>query len=217
MDNKLIGRRISEALVRADMLQKELAKAIGVTDNTISYFCSGTRTPNIPQIIDIARILEVSTDYLLGISDTATLDTTAQAVVAYTGLSEDNVSTLHKMKEQADATGSFAYGVTKRVDGNIPFLECTNDLIDALCSDIEIITEYFLLRAQITCAPDYDPDYYIQEIEQDLFSHGHTTMPVMRAARYSCAELAKRIEWYLRRKYIDRVSRDNTSEPQEDV
>lgn len=94
MDNKLIGRRINSALARAGMLQKELAKAIGVTDNTISYFCSGTRTPNVSQIIDIARILEVSTDYLLGTSDIATLDASVQAVVAYTGLSEDNAKFL---------------------------------------------------------------------------------------------------------------------------
>ena len=39
MDNrKVIGQRINSALAAANIKQKELAAALGVTDNTISYF-----------------------------------------------------------------------------------------------------------------------------------------------------------------------------------
>lgn len=60
-----IGEQINIALLKKNIKQKELAKAIGVTDNTISYFVSGSRTPNTEQIIEIAKFLGVSTDYLL--------------------------------------------------------------------------------------------------------------------------------------------------------
>lgn len=93
---KQIGTRINAALASANMKQKELAKAIGVTDNTISYFVSGSRVPNTEQIIEIAASLGVSTDYLLGVSDVQSTDTDLQAVCEYTGLSEKAARFLHE-------------------------------------------------------------------------------------------------------------------------
>lgn len=69
MNERKIGQRINAALATNKMLQKELAKILGVTDNTISYFCSGTRTPKIEQLVKIAKALNVTTDYLLGLTD----------------------------------------------------------------------------------------------------------------------------------------------------
>lgn len=63
MNERKIGQRINAALATNKMLQKELAKILGVTDNTISYFCSGTRTPKIEQLVKIAKALNVTTDY----------------------------------------------------------------------------------------------------------------------------------------------------------
>lgn len=69
MNERKIGQRINAALATNKMLQKELAKILDVTDNTISYFCSGARTPKIEQIVKIAQALNVTTDYLLGLTD----------------------------------------------------------------------------------------------------------------------------------------------------
>lgn len=100
MDNKrLIAQRISSALAMRDKKQKELAHAIGVTDNTISYFCNGNRTPNLQQIVAIAKALDVSTDYLLGKADlgNSTTDEQLRMISEYTGLSNDAVSRLHDL------------------------------------------------------------------------------------------------------------------------
>lgn len=69
MDTKIIGQRINSALAYRNMKQKELAKAINVTDNTISYFCSGARVPTTEKLIQISKSLSVTTDFLLGLSD----------------------------------------------------------------------------------------------------------------------------------------------------
>lgn len=66
---KTVGTRINSALVRCGMLQKDLAKVLGVTDNTISYYCKGVRGPQLEQLPKIAEALCTTTDYLLGISD----------------------------------------------------------------------------------------------------------------------------------------------------
>ena len=67
-----IGRRIRYALTSKNVTQAELAKAIGAFPCTISCYVSGTRTPNSKQIVNIARYLGVSADYLLGLNDADT-------------------------------------------------------------------------------------------------------------------------------------------------
>lgn len=77
MDNilsKKIGGNINNLLAVQNKKQNELAKALGVTDNTVSYFCNGNRMPNTEQIIKIAKYFNVSSDYLLGLSNVASKD-----------------------------------------------------------------------------------------------------------------------------------------------
>lgn len=98
MDNGIIGQRINKALAFRNVKQKELAKELGVKDNVVSYWCSGTRTPNVQQIIQISKILNVSADYLTGISEAKTNDIEVKAICDYTGLTEDIINTLHTQK-----------------------------------------------------------------------------------------------------------------------
>lgn len=94
MDNKLsmtIGDRISTLLRKKGIKQKELARYLGITDNTISYFCSGSRTPNTAQIKQIAEFFGTSTDYLFGLSEADTTDAEVKAICDYIGLSNEAV------------------------------------------------------------------------------------------------------------------------------
>lgn len=95
MDNKkIIGNRINEALALRDKKQKELATVLNVTDNTISYFCSGARTPNTHQIMEISKYLSVSSDYLLGLTKYPTSDKDKAFICEYTGLSEGAICSI---------------------------------------------------------------------------------------------------------------------------
>lgn len=100
--NNIIGKRINSALAEKDIKQKELAKKIGVNDNVISYWCSGSRTPNTQQIIQICNVLGVSADYLFGLSDVATNDKDLQYICDYTGLEEEAVKVLRYATHGAD-------------------------------------------------------------------------------------------------------------------
>lgn len=93
---KMIGQRINAALAEKNVKQKELAEYLAVTDNTVSYWCSGKRTPNTEQIMQISKKLKVSADYLLGLSDAPTNDKDLQFVCEYTGLSQEAVEILSK-------------------------------------------------------------------------------------------------------------------------
>ena len=58
---KKIGQAINTLLAEQNKRQKDLAKELGVTDNTISYFVSGSRTPNLEQI----QVLQIFLMYRL--------------------------------------------------------------------------------------------------------------------------------------------------------
>ena len=62
---RLIGERINKLLSDSKKTQKELAAVLSVTENTISYYVNGKRTPNIEQLIVIAQYFETTIDYLL--------------------------------------------------------------------------------------------------------------------------------------------------------
>lgn len=120
MEN-IIGQRINTALAARDIKQKELAKQIGVKDNVVSYWCSGTRIPNTMQIVQIAKILNVSADYLLGLSDVATNNADLKAVCHYTGLDETSVLSLNDIRiiwSHYEKVFDFINSVIKYLDDN---------------------------------------------------------------------------------------------------
>jgi len=98
---QIIGQRINTVLAIKNIKQKDLATAIGVSDNIISYYVSGKRTPNTEQIIAISKYLDVSSDYLLGLSDVQSANIELKAICEYTGLSEEALQGIKKTMQKA--------------------------------------------------------------------------------------------------------------------
>jgi transcriptional regulator with XRE-family HTH domain len=51
------------------MMQKELAEKIGVNEMAISRYIHGSRMVSVSILIDICKALNVSADYLLGLTE----------------------------------------------------------------------------------------------------------------------------------------------------
>ena len=64
-----MGDRIRQCRIDAGLSQSEVAKLAGISQQSISTYEKGTRIPLAPAIIALARTYDVSTDYLLGITD----------------------------------------------------------------------------------------------------------------------------------------------------
>lgn len=61
-----LGNRISKILYERNLTQKDLARLIGVTEVSIGRYVNDKREPKTSTLLDIAIALGVSTDYLLG-------------------------------------------------------------------------------------------------------------------------------------------------------
>lgn len=64
-----IGQRIKKLREDEHLSQLELAKIINVCNTTVSQYENGSRTPSDDIKIKLANYFNVSTDYLLGLSD----------------------------------------------------------------------------------------------------------------------------------------------------
>ncbi len=101
LTKKKIGTILNELLAEKGILQKELAEHIGVTPNTVSYYLSGDRCPDIDKLIEIAKYLNVSTDYLLGLSTSKFIDEKHKGTYELIGLSDDAIINLAEMNDYA--------------------------------------------------------------------------------------------------------------------
>ncbi len=68
-DNTLIGQRILNARIKAGLSQGDLSKLAGLSQPNISLYEHGKQKPTIAALYSIAKVCDVSCDYLLGLSD----------------------------------------------------------------------------------------------------------------------------------------------------
>lgn len=61
----LLGDKIKELRIEARYTQEELARRLNVTKASISAYERNARQPSLDVVISIARVFNVSTDYLL--------------------------------------------------------------------------------------------------------------------------------------------------------
>jgi transcriptional regulator with XRE-family HTH domain len=69
-----IGSRIRAARTEYGMAQAELGRRVGISRQQMNSIEFDRQPPTAEQVAAIARILRVSGDYLLGLSDTEELD-----------------------------------------------------------------------------------------------------------------------------------------------
>ncbi len=64
----MIGDRIKELRTESKMTQEELANKLNMSRQAISHWENGVNEPGIGDLVKLTTILNVSADYLLGIT-----------------------------------------------------------------------------------------------------------------------------------------------------
>lgn len=80
------GNMLKTLRLRKNMTQAQLANKLGLTKSVISAYETGLRLPSYDILIHIARIYNVSTDYLLGIEQ--------KQEIGLSGLSQEEINAL---------------------------------------------------------------------------------------------------------------------------
>lgn len=70
----MLGQRICEIRTSHGWSQVELAKRLGVAKQTVSNWENENIQPSIEMLVRLAKLFNVSTDYLLGLDNSPRLD-----------------------------------------------------------------------------------------------------------------------------------------------
>lgn len=64
-----LGLRLKELRKTKRMTQRQVATRLNMGISTISGYENNTKTPSLEALVDLARLYNVSTDYLLGVDN----------------------------------------------------------------------------------------------------------------------------------------------------
>lgn len=89
--NNMIAERIKFLREQKTYTQTELAKKLGITRSSVNAWEMGISVPSTQYIVELSNIFSVSTDYLLGVEKTSTID--------ISGLTEQDIEMIYTLAE----------------------------------------------------------------------------------------------------------------------
>lgn len=99
--------------------QTELSKAIGVTRQAVSTYALGTSAPDIIKLRAISDFFHVSSDFLLGLSSTRSVEPNVQEACAATGLDEKTIGAIHELTKSSKGWFTFSQLIQTEEFANI--------------------------------------------------------------------------------------------------
>ena len=65
----IFKERIIEALKQTKLKQKEIAERCGIHPSCITQYKNGESEPTLETLFNLCRVLDITSDYLLGLTD----------------------------------------------------------------------------------------------------------------------------------------------------
>ena len=93
-----LADRIKALRIRTGMTQSEVARLLGLSRSGVNAWEMGLSVPSTQYIVELAKVFDISTDYLLGLENTST--------ISVKGLSQKQVSVLLDTIEYFKDTGN---------------------------------------------------------------------------------------------------------------
>lgn len=101
--NAVFAVRLRKLMNERKININSVAKAVGITHQAITQYANGETQPNAEKIVKLAKHFDVSSDYLLGLSDVPSQDESVKSIHEKTGLSEDAIAVLTDSRQNADS------------------------------------------------------------------------------------------------------------------
>lgn len=96
----VFSQRLKQLRKKSNMLQKDVANKLGITESAYGYYEQGRREPSNETLKQLANIFGVTTDYLLGITDDPMLTEKDERDIA---------KRLQKFKEEIENSDGLAF------------------------------------------------------------------------------------------------------------
>ena len=85
----MVADRIKRLREQYGITQSELAKQLGITRSSVNAWEMGISSPSTQYIVELASIFDVSTDFLLGVENTVSINVS--------GLSDKDIELINRI------------------------------------------------------------------------------------------------------------------------
>ena len=85
----MVAERIKRLREQKGLTQAELSKRLGITRSSVNAWEMGISVPSTQNVVELAHLFKVSTDYVLGVDNSAS--------VSVTGLTEKDIQVVHAL------------------------------------------------------------------------------------------------------------------------
>jgi len=173
-EKSVFSRRLTLLMRERELTHIQVASGTGFQRQTISLYVNDQSKPDCDRLSIIARFFNVSTDWLLGLSDVRAIDATAKAAAEYTGLTEKAVVALHdfctKTNDWITRLAEFSEVAGSPFDRNDPknYIESVGFLNSAICALID--TGLLLSVAEYEKLYRW---YFEEELEKEIEAGGY--------------------------------------------
>lgn len=69
MKDPQLGDRLAVLIIKKGITQRDLAKKIGCSEATISKYINNINIPQVPILVEMAKALDTTPNYLLGFNE----------------------------------------------------------------------------------------------------------------------------------------------------
>ena len=121
----MIGERLKQLRIKNGLKQQELANMFGLSSGTISFYESEQRKPDIDFIVAVAKYFDVSTDYLLGLTNAT--DKENIDISKVTGLNDFSLTILEQSLKETNNAAAEVIDTVICVGDFLRFVNLIND------------------------------------------------------------------------------------------
>ena len=143
-----ISTLVAEKKETSGLNQNEIAREMGVSDGSLSGWCSDEKTITIDSLAKVSAYFGVSVDWLLGLHEGRSPDVNVQAAEEYTGLTQKTVNRIRFLTASKLSYKALFEKLFCETQGFLPFLAAVDQYADS------VAVEHFLddLYEQVWCA-----------------------------------------------------------------
>lgn len=200
--NSPFAKRLRELLNEENMSITALATKIGVTRQAVSQYQDGSTQPNAETIVKIAGVFNVSTDYLLGVTDIKTTDVEIRAISNSLGLGEAAIKQLQNFKLRADGIEDNPIKWLNQFV--LSTLIADDDLYSVLDEVADTATIYVTteIRSTNNRLTESDLSEYTQYVSK-LSEKGYIVLQNKEYEEYKISQIMKQLDIILRGIYLE--------------
>jgi Predicted transcriptional regulators len=154
--------------------QKDFAKIIGVAQSTYALYETRKREPALDVLIKIAQYFNVTTDYLLGLSEGATIEN--EFIYQDTALNNESIFFLKQLKDRPEYSKIFNDLINTDLfftllDGIYNYSESINDLHSLTIADVLFTNEKKVGELKKQIEEEMSAPVVILNIQKAVYYH----------------------------------------------